>query len=255
MAAPLLAQADLSRSGTLEPERQIIMSAAGRDADLLDLVAQQADQVMRQAWRVGKEDQEQPVQAILGQNGTLVLAKHAPRRIVTLPDGSLGLNDARTTITVLPAATARPFASQPNTQMPTQIKRSPQGATELLLSDELVAEQTQLITKITEHDTLLAQQQFALEQYKISTAAKLERLRIVLRFIVWCLLVSIPLLGTFYWGLKNIWHAYHALQKEKLVYQLQELASAERQIALSMQDGTLPTAKSANAVSGQGESS
>jgi len=65
--------------------------------------ARSADDTMREAWRRGREGQEQPVHVHVTSEGNVVTAQKAPVRIVTKPNGELGLSEERTTITVHPA--------------------------------------------------------------------------------------------------------------------------------------------------------
>lgn len=204
--------------------------AAEVDPTLIQAAKEQANRVMDEAWTNGTEGHIQPVQKVVGADGTVVLAQHAPKRLVTLPDGRVDLDDSGTTITVIqqppPLPTPIPPAPQ-DTRIQTTINGIDQIETKAILPEHLVVDQLDAVKKIADNGTLIAQQRFALAQYQINQEAELEYLRIVKSFVLWGFLLSIPFLLTSYWILKHVFAGYRAIKQDHLAYKLKELESAE----------------------------
>ena len=209
--------------------------------DLIRAAQEQADASMRQAWRQGSEHYTQPIDKLVGSDGSVVLAQNAPRQI-TMVNGEPGLSDRHTTITVIqpvptPVPTPRPRPSPLPTPIPkqeTRIQTDINGideiGTRVVLPEDLGVEQLEAVEKIAENGTLIAQQRFGLEQYKINQGMELEYLKIVKSFVLWGFLASIPFLFTSYWILKNMLSGYQSLQKDLREYKLKELETSERVI-------------------------
>jgi hypothetical protein len=219
--------------GPSDTKEVVVVPKKFFNATLLQSTQQQADESMRNAWQHGIEGEEQPVNTVVGSDGTIALAQNAPKRIITRPDGSLDISDSHTTITILQQPTPLPPVVPQDTRIQTTVDGIDHIETKAILPETLVVDQLEAVKKIADNGTLIAQQRFAVEQYKITSDAGLEYLRIVKSFILWGFLMSIPFIITAYWVFKNLLSGYHTLQKERLEHKLKELESAERQIAMT----------------------
>jgi len=223
-------------------------SAAFRvDPELLKQAKIKAEESMRLAWKNGTERDEQPVMKIEGKDGTIVLAQNTPRRFIPLPDGTLGMSDAKTVVTIIPPSAPR-SAENASAAAPAEFRMGIIGADQIqtmtILPQTLSSEQAAAIHNMTETGVLLAQQRFAIEQFRIQSDAELAYLRITRNFTLWGVLVSIPFLLTISWIVKNAAISLHSWQRENQElrlrqqqaerdFKLQELQSAERLIAAS----------------------
>ncbi len=217
------------------------------DPELLKQAKTLAETSMRTAWKNGTEGEEQPVLKLVGTDGTVVLAQNAPRRLVPLPDGTLGMSAIKTIVTIIPPSASR--ASLPtDAQEPAEFRMGIIGTDQIrtmtILPQQLSTEQADVIRNMTETGVALAQQRFAIEQFRIQADTELAWLRITRNFILWGLLVSIPFILTMYWMAKNMAVGLHGWQKEnaeqrlkqqraEYEFKLRELQSAERLIAES----------------------
>jgi hypothetical protein len=223
-------------------------ASAEVDPVLLQKAQDQADHSMQKAWQQHTEHEEQPVHTVVGADGTMAVVQNAPRRIVTNPDGSLGLSAPHTSITVIQPPTPIPtiVPQEQDTKVKTTVNGIDNIETTAVLPEHLAVEQLEAVKKIADNGTLIAQQRFAFEQYKINTETELAWWQITKSFILWGFLLSIPFIVTIYWVAKNVLTGWHVWRKEKLQfsleqqkreieYKLRELESAERQIEMSQQ--------------------
>lgn len=186
---------------------------------------------MRQAWQQGTEAQTQPVNALLGANGEVVLSQNAPRVITQLADGSLGLSRQHTTITIIQQPTPLPTVAPPEPQdsrIQTVVNGVDHIETKAILPERLAVEQLEAIKQIADNGTLIAQQRFAVEQYKINSDAQLEWLRIVKSFTLQGFLCSIPFVFAVYWVVSQAVKGWLGWKKEKFAHERKELEIAER---------------------------
>lgn len=200
------------------------------DPALIQAAQEQAKDSMREAWRQGAEDKVQPVNTLVGPDGTVVLTQNAPKQIVTYPDGSLGLSKSQTMITVIQQPTPLPIPTivPQDSRIQTIVNGIDHIETKAILPEHLVVDQLDAIKEIADNGTLIAQQRFAVEQYKINSDAQLEWLRITKSFVLWGFLFSIPFIVTMYWIIRNITLGWRNWQKEVLEFKQKELESAER---------------------------
>lgn len=206
-------------------------SADVRTCDLVQAAQNQAKDSMRQAWQQGTENREQPVNALVGTNGEVALTQNAPQQIVRFADGSVGLSKPQTMITIIqqptPLPTPAPIAPQ-DSRIQTTVDGIDHIETKAILPEHLVVDQLDAIKKIADNGTLIAQQRFAVEQYKINSDAQLEWLRIVKGFTLWGFLFSIPFIATVYWIVSQVVKGWLGWQQTKLDYRQKEIETAER---------------------------
>lgn len=221
------------------------------EPELLKQAKIKAEESMRFAWKNGTEGDEQPVIKLVGQDGTIVLAQNAPRRLLPLPDGTLGMSEVKTTITIIPPSASRiskseraaEYAEKP-AEFRMEINGTDQFQTMTILPQQLSPGQADTIRHMTTTGVTLAQQRFAIEQFRIQADTELAYLRITRNFALWGMLASIPFLLAVYWIAKNTAALLHGWQKETQEYRLRqqqaehdftlrELQSAERLIAAS----------------------
>lgn len=119
------------------------------------------------------------------------------------------------------------------TQLKTTINGIDQIETRAILSEDLSVEQLGAIKNIADNGVLIVQQRFGLEQSTIATQTGVTNLSIWKSIVLWGLVLCIPFVLTVYWIGKQIAIGWHVWQHDKLEYKLKELASAERQIAMS----------------------
>lgn len=220
----------LAEVGPSRPQ-ETVSSQAYVDPALIQAAQEQAKDSMREAWRQGAENKVQPVNTLVGPDGTVVLTQNAPKQIVTYPDGSLGLSKSQTMITVIqqptPLPTVAPAAPQ-DSRIQTIVNGVDHIETKAILPEHLVVDQLDAIKKIADNGALIAQQRFAVEQYKINSETQLEWLRITKSFVLWGFLFSIPFIVTVYWITRNVAVGWRNWQKEVLEFKQKELESAER---------------------------
>ena len=198
--------------------------------ELIQAAQEQAQNSMREAWQNGKENKQQPVSIITAPDGSLAVAQNLPREIVMLPDRTLGLSGG-TQITILQAApqpTPLPTVAPQDSRIQTTVDGIDHIETKAILPEHLVVDQLDAIKKIADNGTLIAQQRFAVEQYKINSEAELEWLRIAKSFTLWGFLFSVPFLLTFYYIFANLAKGWREWQKDKLEYRQKEIEAAER---------------------------
>lgn len=213
------------------PLQERISPQASVDPALIQAAQEQAKDSMRQAWQNGAENQAQPVNTLIGANGEVVLTQNAPQQIVRLADGSIGLSKPQTMITIIQQPTPLPTVAPPaplDSRIQTLVNGIDQIETKAILPERLAVDQLDAIKKIADNGTLIAQQRFAVEQYKINSDAQLEWLRIAKSFVLWGFLFSIPFIVTVYWITRNIAVGWRNWQKEVLEFKQKELESAER---------------------------
>ncbi|MCP4403362.1 MAG: hypothetical protein GY801_39400 [bacterium] len=191
-------------------------------SDAIEAAREQAEASMRAAWRKGREDERQPLNKVVGPDGSIVLTRNAPRQIVTLPNGEPGLSDRHTTITVIQPPTPPPVTPPQNTSIQTTVNGIDRIETQAILPELLAVDQLEAVKKIADNGTLIAQQRFGLEQYKINQEMELEYLRLVKNFVLWGFLASIPFIVASYWILKNVFSGYRTLQKDQREFKLKE---------------------------------
>jgi len=138
-----------------------------------------------------------------------------------------------TTIQILqqpaPLATVAPLT----TRIKTTINGIDQIETQAVLPSELEVKQLDAVKKIADNGVIIAQQRLGLEQRDITARTALASLSIWKHFVLWGLVLSIPFLMTIFWMIRRMALGWHSWQQDKLDYKLKELASAERQIAMS----------------------
>lgn len=186
---------------------------------------------MRQAWQQGAEAKPQPVNTLIGANGEIALTQNAPQQIVRLADGSVGLSKPQTLITIIQPPTPLPTVAPPaplDSRIQTIVNGIDHIETKAILPEHLVVDQLDAIKKIADNGTLIAQQRFAVEQYRINSEAQLEWLRIVKSFTLQGFLCSIPFVFAVYWVVSQAVKGWLGWQKEKLAHKQKELEIAER---------------------------
>ena len=203
---------------------------AAVSSDVIKAAQEQAESSMRRAWQEGSEEEVQPVNTIVGPDGTIALAQNAPRQIVALPNGEPGLNDRHTTITVIHQPTPPPVTPPQKSSIQTTVNGIDRIETQAILPEQLAVDQMEALKKIADNGTLIAQQRFGLEQYKINQEMELEYLRLVKSFVLWGFLASIPFMLTSYWIFKNVFSGYRTLQKDQREYKLKELEVTDSMI-------------------------
>jgi hypothetical protein len=210
----------------------IPVMAADADVNSSDIrsAQSQAESSMMRAWQQGSEDEQQPVSTLLGAEGSVLLAQNAPRQIITLPNGEPGLSDRHTTITVIQQPTPIPVMPPQKTSIQTTVNGIDRIETQAVLPEQLAVDQLEAVKKIADNGTLIAQQRFGLEQYKINQDMELEYLRLIKSFVLWGLLVSIPFLFTTSWILKNVFSGYRSLKNDLHDYRLKEQEVSDRVI-------------------------
>ena len=199
-------------------------------AELIQAAQEQARNSMREAWRNGSETKEQPVNMITGADGSMAFAQNVPRQIIMLPNRELGLSGG-TQITVIQAVQPTPLptvAPPQDSRIQTTVDGIDHIETKAILPEHLVVDQLDAIKKIADNGTLIAQQRFAVEQYKINSDAQLEWFRIAKGFTLWGFLFSVPFLMTMYWIVANFFRGWREWQKDKLEYRQKEIEAAER---------------------------
>lgn len=199
-------------------------------AELLQAAQNQANDSMREAWKNGSENHTQPVNVVAAPDGSMAVAQNLPREIVMLPDRTLGLSGG-TQITIVQAApqpTPLPTVAPQDSRIQTLVNGIDHIETTAILPEHLVVDQLDAIKKIADNGTLIAQQRFAVEQYKINSDAQLEWLRIAKGFTLWGFLFSVPFLLTVYWIIANFCRGWREWQKDKLEYRQKEIEAAER---------------------------
>ena len=198
--------------------------------ELIQAAQEQAQNSMRAAWQHGTEGKPQPVNVVAAPDGSLAFAQNLPREIITLSNGTLGLS-VGTQITIVQAAPQPmplPTVAPQDSRIQTTVNGIDHIETKAILPERLAVDQLDAIKKIADNGTLIAQQRFAVEQYKINSDAQLEWLRIAKGFTLWGFLFSIPFLLTLYWIAGNIAKGWRSWQKDKLEYKQKELETAER---------------------------
>lgn len=210
--------------------QETVSSQVHVDPALIQAAQEQAQDSMREAWRQGSEEKAQPVNTLVGPDGTLILTQNAPKQIVTYPDGSLGLSKSQTMITVIQQPTPMPIPTviPQDSRIQTTVNGIDHIETKAILPEHLVVDQLDAIKKIADNGALIAQQRFAVEQYKINSESQLEWLRITKSFVLWGFLFSIPFILTIYWITRNIALGWKNWQKEIFEFKQRELESAER---------------------------
>lgn len=133
-----------------------------------------------------------------------------------------------TNIMVIPAPVVQAPSEPQQSGIATTINGIDQIETKAILPESLVVDQLDAVKKIVDNGTLIAQQRFAVEQYKINSEAGLEYLRIVKSFILWGFILSIPFVWTVYWIGRQALQGWHILHQERLAYKIEELKSSER---------------------------
>lgn len=198
------------------------------DTALIQAAQEQAQESMRRAWQQNAENKIQPVNSLVGPDGTVVLTQNAPKQIVTLPDGTLGLSKSQTTITVIQQPTPLPTVAPQDSRIQTTVNGIDHIETKAILPENLVVDQLDAIKKIADNGTLIAQQRFAVEQYKINSEAQLEWLRITKSFVLWGFLFSIPFILTIYWITRNMAIGWRNWQKDMYELKQKEYEAADR---------------------------
>ena len=161
----------------------------------------------------------------------------------TLPDtqgaalptvaGTQAGSPPHTTIMVVQQPTPLPTLQPQDSRIHTIINGIDQVETTAVLPQHLDVDQLGAVKKIADNGALIAQQRFAVEQYRIDSTSKLEWFRISKGFVLWGLLLSIPFLVTLSWIARNALRGWRDWQRDRLTYKLQELESLERQIVMS----------------------
>lgn len=153
-----------------------------------------------------------------------------PQRITRLYDGSLGLSNANVHTTLITQVLPTPAPIIPKQDIRTAFEI--QGVDDIeikgILPETLDANGLDAVKNFVQSGTLVAQQRFAVEQYKINSDAQLEWLRITKSFVLWGFLFSIPFIVTVYYVTRNIAAGWRNWQKEVLEFKQKELESAER---------------------------
>lgn len=206
-------------------------NAGTQTCSLIQAAQDQAKDSMRQAWQQGAEDKVQPVNTLIGENGEIVFSQNAPRVITQLADGSLGLSRQHTTIMIIQQPTPLPTVAPPaplDSRIQTTVDGIDHIETKAILPENLAVDQLDAIKKIADNGTLIAQQRFAVEQYRINSDAQLEWLRIVKSFTLQGFLCSIPFAFAMYWVVSQAVKGWLGWQKEKLTHKQKELEIAER---------------------------
>ena len=199
-------------------------------AEFIQAAQEQAKDSLRAAWQNGTENKPQPVNVLAAPDGSVAFAQNLPRKIITLPNGSLGLSGG-TQITIVQAApqpTQLPTAAPQDSRIQTIVNGIDHIETTAILPEHLVVDQLDAIKKIADNGTLIAQQRFAVEQYKINSEAQLEWFRITKGFTLWGFLFSVPFLMTVYYIIANFLRGWREWQKDKLEYRQKEIEAAER---------------------------
>ncbi len=119
------------------------------------------------------------------------------------------------------------------TQLKTIVNGIDQIETKVVLPSRLEVDQLEAVKKIADNGVIIAQQRLGLEQGDMTSQTALAQLSVWKEFVLWGLMLSIPFLLTMFWIAKQAAVGWHAWQQNKLDYKLKELASAERQIAMS----------------------
>ena len=195
---------------------------------LFQAAQEKAQDTMRRAWQQGTEHKDQPVDTLLGADRSLAIVQNAPRRITTFADGSLGLTPVHTTITVIQQPTPLPTLVPQDSRIQTTVNGVDNIETKAILPERLGVDQLEAIKKIADNGTLIAQQRFAVEQYRINSEAQLEWLRISKSFVLWGFLFSIPFLLTLHWIGRNILAGWRDWQNARMEYKLKEWETSER---------------------------
>ena len=171
-------------------------------------------------------DTPQPLTAVTGD----AIVQRAPRLIGTLPNGQPGLTGGQVAVTLIAVQqpTPLPTVAPQDSRIQTTVNGLDNIETKAILPEHLGVDQLDAIKKIADNGTLIAQQRFAVEQYRIDTESQLEWLRISKSFVLWGFLFSIPFLMTLYWILRNAAAGWRDWQKDKLEYRQKEWESAER---------------------------
>lgn len=141
----------------------------------------------------------------------------------------------KTNILVFQAPTPLPPPTLPeplDTRIQTTINGIDQIETTAILPDTLQVPQLEAVKKIADNGVIVAQQRFVVEQQKIGSAARLSRLRITKSFVLWGLLLFIPLLLTLSWMVRKAVGGWQQWQREKLAYKVKELEAIEGQMAV-----------------------
>lgn len=93
---------------------------AACQTELFQAAQNVAKDSMREAWQNGTEANDQPVNVVTGNDGSMALVKNLPREIVLMPDKSLGLSGG-TQITVVQAPAPAPQPTPAPTPEPNKI--------------------------------------------------------------------------------------------------------------------------------------
>jgi hypothetical protein len=199
-------------------------------SEVISAAQEHAEASMRKAWQEGREEEPQPVNTLMQPDGSMTLTQNAPRRMITLPNGEPGLSDRHTTITVIPPPTPVPAAPPQHSRIHTTVNGIDRIETQAVLPEQLAVDQMEALKQIADNGTLIAQQRFGLEQYKLSQEMELEYLRLVKSFVLWGFLASIPFLFTSYWIFKHLFSGYRSLQRDRNEYALKEQELTDKMI-------------------------
>lgn len=205
------------------------------DEALIQEALHQAGASMQEAWKQGTEGDTQPIQTVVGEDGTMALAQNVPKRSIRRSDGTLDISDSHTTITIIQQPTPVPQTPPQDTRIQTTVNGLDNIETRAVLPENLVVDQLETVKKIADNGVLIAQQRFALEQHSMNSQTAVEKLRITRGLVLWGFLLAVPLLLTCYWMVRNAVIGWRKWQKEQLDHKLKELESIERQIALREQ--------------------
>lgn len=171
-------------------------------------------------------DSPQTLTAVTGD----AIVQRAPRLIGTLPNGQPGLTGGEVNVTLITVQqpTPLPTVAPQDSRIQTTVNGLDNIETKAILPEHLGVDQLDAIKKIADNGTLIAQQRFAVEQYRINTETQLEWLRISKSFVLWGFLFSIPFLLTLYWIMRNAVAGWRGWQKDKLEFKQKEWEIAER---------------------------
>lgn len=222
----LEAQKDKAALDRLQMSKQL----AAVNAELIQAAQEQAQDSEREAWRQGREHQQQPVNTLTGADGSTAVFQNAPRQIVMTPDGP-GLSERHTTIKVFqPAPVIQQLPGM------AKIRNTTEGtdhSNSLDLSVDVTDEgQLDLLGKQIDGNNQRFQQRLELEAISLNNAFWLQAVKQAKSLILWGLLVSIPFLAISYLIAKNalsgISHHRQAMMKEES-RQYELLAAGDRE--------------------------
>ena len=183
--------------------------------DIKDEAIEDLSQMAKDAWQIiAKENRSKP-QFFLSNNkpAYLSIKEQVDLQLLT---------------PAMPQPTPLPPVAPQDSRIQTTVDGIDHIETKAILPEHLVVDQLDAIKKIADNGTLIAQQRFAVEQYKINSEAELEWLRIAKSFTLWGFLFSVPFLLTFYYIFANLAKGWREWQKDKLEYRQKEIEAAER---------------------------